>query len=158
MPGLGLSQIYLHDSSLTTHNRNLAPPFHVETGINVRARRRSDGAVEVWATYITDVSTQDRQDGDIPVWTVSLRIVARYERLDDGEPAEGEPFTRDDLEAFALLVGAPAIHPYAREWTQTLSSHSQYPALTMGLMQSIAELPEDQTIDLVAADAEDLPG
>lgn len=142
LPYLELDQVYAVQTGLKTHNRFQSPPFRTDTNLRILGRQRND-AVEVWAHYTTDVFT-DREDGDEePVWTVKVECVAVFEAK-----VEDPDFEDKDLEAFALLVGAPALHPYAREWTQTLSSHSQYPAFTIGLLDSIAELPEDEEIEL----------
>lgn len=89
--------------------------------------------IESWARYET-VAQSDDVENPVDVWTALVECVAVFE-LDDPDLAISE----DPVEAFGLLMGMPVLHPYAREWTQTLTSHSQYPAFTLGLIDSPAE-------------------
>lgn len=143
-----LEQVYAVNTSLQVHDRNQVPPLTVESDLRVRGEQIGD-RVEAWARYET-TARRDPSDGTdadeaieggvvVDVWTVRIECVAVF-KLDDPDLS----LTDDQVEAFALLVGMPTVHPYAREWTQTLTGHSQYPAFTMGLIDSPAEGdPED---------------
>lgn len=142
LPAANLEQVYAIHTSMQVHNRHQATPLQCETTLLVKGQQIDDH-IEAWARYDTTASA-DGDDGEpIPVWTVVLECVATF-GLSDSELAP----TEDQLEAFALLVGTPALHPYARAWTQTLTSHTQYPAFTLGLLDSLAELDPDHVITL----------
>ncbi|WP_231250021.1 hypothetical protein [Nocardioides furvisabuli] len=142
-----LAQVYTVGTQLETFDRFQGPPFITDTQVHVVGERRGD-AVEVRARYTTDASKEREDDGEgepIPLWTISAECIATFHITGDPEEVE---FTDDQLEGFALLVGAPAIHPYARELTQDLSGRTLYPAFTLGLLHSFAELDDQTEIEL----------
>lgn len=143
MPSIAdLSQVYLAAAHLVTHEFRQDPPFTSDTNVQVKYERPRADTLEIWARYVTNVSTAEEDPAArTPVWTIEVECVAEYELAGDAQ--------LQDLgcEAFAVLVGAPAIHPYAREWTQSLSSQSRYPALTLGLMGSLAEMSDDHVVE-----------
>lgn len=142
-----LAQIYTVSSHLETFDRFQDPPFTTDTQLHVVGERRGR-AVEVRARYTTDASKEREVEKErelISLWAVSAECIATFDIVSDSEDIE---FTDDQLEGFALLVGAPAIHPYARELTQDLSGRTLYPAFTLGLLRSFAELDDATEVEL----------
>lgn len=141
---MNLEQVYAVNTSLRVHNRSQTTPFSCETDLRVKGER-SSGRIETWARYETtahaDAEGQEA-DSSTAVWTAIVEGVAVFTLEDPGMQVSD-----DQLEAFALLVGMPILHPFAREWTQTLTGHSQYPAFTLGLIESPAELDPDHVIE-----------
>lgn len=124
---------------MRVHDRDQEPPFECSTELQVRGVL--DGhRLECWSRYET---TARGADETVRVWTVVVECVASFV-LDAADVIA----TEEQVEAFALVVGTPVLHPYAREWTQTLTSHSQYPAFTMGLLEPLGELDPEQTVEL----------
>lgn len=127
---------------MRVHDREQSTPFQCQTELQVRGSQPGR-YVESWARYETTARSGDGSDGSVLVWTAIVECVARFS-LDAPDFVASD----DQLEAFALLVGTPALHPYAREWTQTLTSHTQYPAFTLGLLDSLAELDPEYVLEL----------
>jgi hypothetical protein len=166
IPHANLEQVYAVNTSLRVHDRNGSTPLTCETDLLVKGER-AGRFLEAWARYETTAHTADAAsegngavDGDTDspgaaathVWTALVEGVAVFE-LDDPDLVT----TEDQVEAFALLVGMPILHPYAREWTQTLTGHSQYPAFTLGLIESPAELDSQHVVELPDREATDSP-
>lgn len=152
IPHVNLEQVYAVNTSLRVHDRNQATPFNCETDLRFKGERVG-GRIEAWTRYETNAHTDSAgetgaPDSATPVWTALVEAVAVF-TLDDPDLN----VTEDQIEAFALLVGMPILHPYAREWTQTLTSQSQYPAFTLGLVESPAELDPEQVIEFPERDA-----
>jgi hypothetical protein len=140
---LGLEQIHILRCELETFDREQEGPFSTDTGFQVTGIRQGD-AIEARALYVTE-AVKKLDDGDtVPIWTIEVECAAVFEGTDG---ADLDAFTDDQIEAFAVLVGAPALHPYVRELTQSLSSRTMYPAFTLGLMASFAEMPPDFEIE-----------
>lgn len=141
LPHVNLEQVYTVHTSFRVHDRSQSRPFKCSTDLRVRGEHNGD-VVESWSRYET-VARSDSTENPVDVWTAVVECIAMF-RLDDPDLQISE----DRLEAFALLVGMPALHPYAREWTQTLTAQSQYPAFTLGLIESPAEFDADHIIEL----------
>lgn len=144
-----LSQVYLASSHSQTHNHFVDPPFSTDTSVAVRGHQTA-GRVEAWAQYVTEASKlEDGSEAPIPVWTVMVECVAVFDAAVDIPD-----FSDDDLEAFAVVMGAPTIHPYAREATQSLSGRSPYPAFTLGLLTPVLAMPDDFQVDFPDRDVD----
>jgi hypothetical protein len=139
-----LEQVFSVNSSYTTRDRTLSPPFRVETQLRVLGRQHGTH-IEVWARYVTEAFKDVSEGESTGVWSAEVEYVATFGFV-DGIPTAS--CAEEDVEAFALLVGTPAIHPYAREHTQAMTGRSQYPAFTLGLLNSLAELPDEHVIQL----------
>lgn len=140
VPHVALQQVYTVHTSFRVHDRNQQTPFRSATELRVNGVRNGD-RVESHSRYET--TARSDTENPVDVWTAVVECVAVF-RLDDPDLQISD----EELEAFALLVGMPALHPYAREWTQTLTSQSQYPAFTLGLLNSPAELDDEHMIEL----------
>lgn len=144
IPCVELEQVYAVNTSLRVHSRSQTTPFNCATDLRVKGEH-ANGRVETWARYETTAHADAEEaeaDSSTAVWTAIVEGVAVF-TLDDPEMQISD----DQLEAFALLVGMPILHPFAREWTQTLTGHSQYPAFTLGLIESPAEFDPGHVID-----------
>lgn len=137
---LRLEQIHVLRCELETFDQDQEPPFSTETGFEVTGVR-SHNTVEARASYVTSAFKRLEDDETVPIWSVEVECAAVF------AGADLDQFTDEQIEAFSVLVGAPAIHPYVRELTQSLTSRTVYPAFTMGLMKSFAEMPADTEIE-----------
>lgn len=141
-----LAAVYVASASLLTHRRDGEPPFNVDTTIQVHGEL-VDGRIEARAKYVTSAHSTNDDELESPIWTVELECVASFDLAADS-PAVPE----NDLEAFAVVMGPPTVHPYARELTQSLSSRTPYPALTLGLMRPILAFPDDHVVEFPEPD------
>lgn len=142
-PSLSLEQIFAAKTSFETFTRANGALGNCQTEALVRAECVGR-TIEVRARYITTGEIGGVDDTVPPkeAWTAMVEGVAIF--------ALGDSFTEvtnGQVEAVGVLLGLPALHPYAREWTQTLTGQSQFPAFSMGLMDSPSELPADTEIE-----------
>jgi hypothetical protein len=75
-----------------------------------------------------------------PAWEIKASFLATHwlRPLEDGESGPAE-LTDRQLRAYSLMTGAMAIHPYAREFVQNMSTRLGYPAFTLPLMRRPAD-------------------
>jgi hypothetical protein len=86
----------------------------------------------------SDVSDEPDLEPDAdPAWEIRASFVADHSvrRVPEGEAVT---FTDDQLKAYSLVTGAMSIHPYAREFVQSMTTRLGYPAFTVPLMRRVA--------------------
>lgn len=127
--------------------RPAAAPFDADTVLQVKADRSRPNEVQAWCRYTSTCLTTDSEAEE--VWAATVEVVGLFD-VDDPEVE----FSELELKAFGLLVGAPAVHPYARALLQSLTAGSVYPAFTLGLMNPVGNLPEDEVIQWTEEDDE----
>lgn len=101
-----------------------------------------EAGIETWARYVVTATSGEGDDLKV-VWEIEIECFALFGFLEDRIE-----FEHDDLMAFALLVGAPGLHPFVRDYVQSLTSKSAFPAFTMGLMTPLTSLPDDEEVDI----------
>jgi preprotein translocase subunit SecB len=139
--GLDLEQVFVASCSFETGDTTQEPPFTTDTTIQVMGSK--DGShIETRSIHVTE-AVKEASDGDkVLVWEAKVECVAVF----SGENAE--TLSEDDLEALAIIVGSQTLHPYARDMTQILTSHSAYPALTLGLLIPAQLMSGDVEVEL----------
>jgi preprotein translocase subunit SecB len=83
------------------------------------------------------------EDGDALAFRIEMLWI-----LDYAVPEES-PLTQLDAEAFAVISGVMAAHPYAREHVQRMSSHMGFDPLVLDVWRQGAQ-DEDREIPLLA--------
>ncbi|MBM9466421.1 hypothetical protein [Nakamurella leprariae] len=113
-------------------------PFEVSTALSVRSPAE-DSAREVYVFSKYVVQARSVQDDDSieearPVaWRVELEMVGTWGRRGGNSAL----LDSADLTCFAVLVGAMALHPYARETVQSTVGRLGFPPFTMDILHSI---------------------
>lgn len=139
-----LSYLQIHDVRIyRTECRGAHPvadgPFQVNWSAQVRAEQ-PDGDVDCFSRY--DITA--RGAAGVQAWTVVLEVVGVWRMTAGSIPA----FDDDHLTSFALAIGVPALHPYAREAVQSAVSRLGYPPFTLEMVSSVANGDPDDAIDL----------
>jgi hypothetical protein len=132
----------------------LSGPFDVEQEVSVKGEQLAGrNAVQAWAKYEV-TATRHREDQPVkqsgsadPAWAVTCEIVADYPGDADSLPE----FKAEELNAFALLVGLMAIHPYARETVQSMTGRLGYPPFTLEMLTPISGQADDVVIEMSEA-------
>ena len=116
---------------------DLAPGMlYVNTSLDL-AHRYKSGQLQVRSEYI--LTAESPESG--PAWTVRMSWLAEF--AFSGEHSEA------DIEEFATSTGARVIHPFARELMLTRTGRMGYPPLTLPLLLTPSDGPEDDSPEQV---------
>ena len=135
-----LEEVYLVRSVFDSSELDAKPPFSASTTLQVKGSH-VPGRIDVRARYQT-VATVGDDEPDV-VWSAEVECVAVF-----SVPEDLPIHSDDDVEAFAIVMGGPTLHPYAREYTQSLTAKSAYPAFTLGLLVPVLAFPDDHELEL----------
>lgn len=153
-----LSSVYLATSSFAARPSNsddeeLASAYSVQTRCE-----RSSQWLRCWIKYDAfalragpDGLPEDPEDlspqqiEELYAWRSTTEWVAEFNSLGSDLVENTELI---NCSAFALVIGPPTVHPYAREHLQGLIAKSPHAAYTLGLLQPITAMPDDRLIEL----------
>lgn len=163
LSAVNLESVILVDSEHHSMPQEFDGALKVVYSIEVSSRQ-GPGAVECQVGYSafaipSEVLAEDFDGGsDIhpeliaahAAWNSESVWVAFFRRTDD----TGEEFEPSDLQAFAMLMGPPTVHPYARELLQSLTARSPYAAFTLELLTPLSALEDDEIVEIADTAAE----
>jgi hypothetical protein len=135
----------------------LVGPFQVSQDVNVKGEQSSDRlSVHAWALYRVEATLEAGPDAEQPpeggsAWSLTMEMVADYPT---DENVEAPEFDGGELSAFALLIGLPAIHPFAREAVQNMTGRLGYPPFTLEMLTPISAHPDDELVEMSDSDLE----
>lgn len=152
-----LESVYLVDSKYESQVQageiKLVSAYAVETRSG-----RSERSVTVWVRHrafalaVTDEDDVPKDAAELSEAFVDERYAWRAETdwvAEYSAPAGStDAFTTKELNAFAMVLGPPTVHPYARELVQSLVARGRYPAFTMGLLIPISAMRDDEVIEI----------
>lgn len=158
MKDVSLSHVFLERSEFETREIGDASNLQVAYFVRTKNGRDNVGGLRAWVQYVVfalpdEVSSRLSDSmidltpelvDELFVWKIEMNWISQYV----GEPKAVNSFADQDLEAFALVMGPPTVHPYARELAQSITSRSAYPAFTMGLLTPITALPDDELVQI----------
>lgn len=118
------------------------------------AASQTDAAIEVkvrYEAYAVD-STVLPQEGEIDsevldehyLWRSESEWMIIYANSTQEVPRFGKP----QLDAFAMVMGPPNAHPYARQHLQSMTAMGPYPAFTMELFTPVTSFPNETVFEL----------
>jgi len=148
--GAELDTITLVRLDFTIGEASTEQRINVENNLIVRGIA-SGRRVQALGHYWVSAQPEGAPDDDAPfVWRVLIEVSANYLRNEEAD------FAEQDLDAFALMIGAPALHPYAREVLQSITARSPFPAYTLGQLIALSSFPDDQVLELEPPDLDQL--
>lgn len=113
-------------------------PFEVDWSVQIKAQQE-EVTLDCFSRY--EVTATGAEGAE--AWAMQLELVGSWRMADDTPEFDDEHRT-----CFALAVGVPALHPYAREAIQSGVSRLGYPPFTMEMITSVANRDPDDVIDL----------
>lgn len=121
------------------------PPFDTNIVVQVSGDVTNASTLLTTANYQVNCYTGTPDPADrVDVWSVSLSIAAEWQ-ISEIDLADIDQIA---IRGFSLTTAAPLLHPYARETIQDLTARSAYPAYTIGLMESISNIPDTYEFDI----------
>lgn len=139
------SEIRLAQLNFTSKPPNQAGALDVEASLAMAVHFDDDEQIICMSRYeITAApdSSTGEHDTDDEAWQALVEVHGVW-------PLTGkEDFKQSHGQAFALAVGAMALHPYARTYLQAAVAASGYPAFTLSVMHSLMETDSDGLVDL----------
>lgn len=155
---VSLSDIYLADGKWSCSDpASLGSDLTVDSAVQVRGEL-ADSELRVWVRYRVTATASGIAEaareaweafGDIELpdvaWNSDSEWVASY-------AYDGDASTLDSrqVHSFALVMGPPTVHPYARHLVQDWTSKSWFPAFTLDLLSPISGLPDDASVQVAS--------
>ena len=158
-----LQEVFLARSNLASRPRQesdatLSVGFSAQTRFDLR----SDGDLHVWLKYLVfalppseaekvssaESEIDEEQMLERSAWSIESEWVAKY----SGDADTLSEHTHAELNAFAIVMGPPTVHPYARDLVQSLTGRSEHAAFTLGLLTPVSAMPDDAVIDIGDSD------
>jgi preprotein translocase subunit SecB len=102
-----------------------------------------ENAVVCLSKYEISAEPDESSAGDEDRWSIVVEMHGMWTLTD------GPQLTTQHAQAFALAVGAMALHPYVRSQVQSTIGASGYPMFTLDVLHSLLEpSEEDGLVDL----------
>lgn len=129
-------------------NLTTAPPANeteMKTDVTLTlAARLFDEAIVCVTRYEIDAEPVEPISSQSDRWSIAIEMHGMWTL----EP--GPQLTEQNAQAFALAVGAMALHPYARSHIQAAVAAAGYSMFTLDVLQSLMVEGEDGLVDLDA--------
>jgi hypothetical protein len=140
-----LAEVALQGAEFKAHETDPIETLETKVELNVHSGRN-----ENWVLARCEYSVEATEVGNSAnvAWTAKIECIAYYECKSPSQ------FTSEELQSFALIVGAPTLHPFARSHLQMLTALSRYPAYTLGLLKPLSALPDEHVISIDNLDEE----
>lgn len=145
----------LHVALVANTSESSLPPggnVSVKTDISVKCEQGETGSIVVSVLY--DVLA--RAEGDVAVSespddageAIAWRSVSQWDVYfsPEEDSATVPRFDARQLESFAMMMGPPTVHPFAREFVQGLTGRGNYPPFTLELLTPLGALPDDEVV------------
>lgn len=124
----------------------LSGPFDVKTVIQFKGMQYGEDRIEAAVYYVvTSHPKSNGEDEPQEAWRVQCELRATFGASGPEQPLP--PFSQDQLDALAGVVGVIHVHPYARETVQNMTGRMGYPPFTLDLITPISGMPDDMLVD-----------
>lgn len=125
----GLDGVYINGVSSSARLPVISEPLALENSIHTSGIRDGDQVITISRYNISAETQPDDGTPSATAWTINFDVVAAWHLK-----ADASAISDDALHSFALGMGALTAHPYARSFTQTLTTQMGYPAATMEII------------------------
>lgn len=113
----------------------------VSAQVDVSGSSPSSTQVEAGVRYAVRAALGEDDNAE-EAWTVKVELAATW---DHPHP---EKFEELDFQCFAMAMGLPTIHPYARELLQSTVTRMGFPPYVIEMIEPVTARPDSEELDI----------